>query len=118
MKKLFFFYFIFQFFVIIPGMAAFPEWLTPNKAKLLAVEEFIRNAKNYSLTFYRINEIKYKKEVMENGTEIIYIDILFSTPTCKNEASTEFWDYRCDKQSCTNFPLVVGECVPDPNKGF
>lgn len=111
MKNFLLFLFIFQFLLITPSKAAFPVWFTPNKARRLAIEQFIRNIEKFPITFYRLDDIKYRKEVLENGTEIIKIDILFSTPACNRESNFEFWDYLCDNKSCYSTPLIVGDCI-------
>jgi hypothetical protein len=111
MKNFLLILFIFQWLLITPGKAAFPVWFNPNKARILATQQFFRNIEKFSINFYRLSEIKYRKEVLENGTEIIKIDILFTTPTCNREANFEFLDYLCDSKSCYSTPLIVGDCI-------
>ncbi len=111
MKNFLLILFIFQCPLITPGNAAFPVWFTPDKAKRLATEQFIRNIEKFSVRFYRLNEIRYQKEVLENGTENIKINILFSTPNCDREAYFEFFDHFCDSKSCYSTPLILGDCI-------
>lgn len=63
--------------------------------------------------FYRLNVIEYNKTILENGSEIIQVDVNFSIPNCRRVARLKFLDTNCDQKFCRPLPIEIGECIPN-----
>ncbi|RLA61794.1 MAG: hypothetical protein DRQ88_00085 [Epsilonproteobacteria bacterium] len=110
----FLFILLFYFCSGIPAYSEdnpFPQWFTPELAKLKTMEEFIRIQKKSSENvFYHIQKIEIKEIMYNVGSNVFEGNIVFTSKECSKKTFVVMWFAdACDDQEC---PLmVIGETL-------
>lgn len=111
MKNLIFILFSFYFLIFrAEGASVFPDWFSPDTAKMETLKEFILEMEKKPEMFYKILFFNSFKFTDEEGHEAFSVDISFLTPECLRSARQEWKSYLCNQNKCKPFPFHLLNC--------
>ncbi len=110
MKNLIFILFCFLVFRA-EGAYVFPDWFSPDTAKMETLKEFIRKMDEKPDMFYKIILFNSVKFIDKEGHESYEVVIAFFTPECLRSARQEWKSYLCNQNECKPLPFLLLDCA-------